>query len=509
VSRSRAFLDWLERASDRLSPIVVKEVRQLAKGREFHYSFNVALLVGLTVAFFAAADALTGNGTSGGWTFTALTAALGLLGLVVVPLGAFTALRSERQEQTLELITLTALSPRRVVIGKLLAQGVKLATLFAGLAPFIAMSFLLGGVDFATILASMLVIFTWSLWASAACLFLSSLVKSRAASGFVLGAIGIVMLLAIIGFGAPRAIYFLMMRGGMVGSFSGGMGAGGSASWWTLAMSTTFCISLIVNLVLLAENRLLLPSENRSTALRLGFLAQLSLMAAWALSFIAEPGSAPSGAGGALLVFGAIHLAVVATFTVTEDLVLPPRVRLARRDRPSWRQVMAPLQPGGGSGAIYVLLQMALLLFVGWLLASDLLHWFVLACGYVCFFTGAPVVLFRAVRPYDAASFRLRIAVLVLLAGAMVVPDILAYMLWQPNGLDLSFSVRHLLNPFRTLANFRYAAASYSVLAELIGVMGVLAYVVLIRIGAGVVLDPEPDALETDARELGRANILS
>jgi hypothetical protein len=274
-------------------------------------------------------------------------------------------------------------------------------------------------------------------------------------------------------------------------------------------MSTTFCISLIVNLVLLAENRLLLPSENRSTALRLGFLAQLSLMAAWALSFIAEPGGAPSDAGGALLVFGAIHLAVVATFTVTEDLVLPPRVRLARKDRPSWRQVIAPLQPGGGSGAIYVLLQMALLLLVGWWLDSDMLHWFVLACGYVCFFTGAPVILFRAVRPYDAASFRLRIAVLVLLAGAMVVPDILAYMLWQPNGLDLSFSVRHLLNPFRTLANFRYAAASYSTLAELIGVMGVLAYVVLIRIGAGVMLDPDPDALETDARELGRANILS
>ena len=144
MSRSQALVDWLERASDRVSPIVVKEVRQLARGREFHYAFNIALLVGLTVAFFAAADALTGNGTSGGWTFTALTLALGLLGLVVVPLGAYTALRSERQEQTLELITLTALSPRRVVIGKLLAQGVKLTTLFAGLAPFIAMSFIKG-----------------------------------------------------------------------------------------------------------------------------------------------------------------------------------------------------------------------------------------------------------------------------------------------------------------------------------------------------------------------------
>ncbi len=84
-------------------------------------------------------------------------ACLAFLGLAVVPLGAFSALRNERMEQTFELITLTALSSRRVVIGKLMAQGVKLATLFAAMAPFIAMSFLLGGIDFVTILISLVV----------------------------------------------------------------------------------------------------------------------------------------------------------------------------------------------------------------------------------------------------------------------------------------------------------------------------------------------------------------
>ena len=512
MSRSQAFLERLERASDRLSPIVVKEVRQLARGREFHYAFSAALLIGLAVAFFGAADALTGNGTSGRWTFSALTGVLALLGLVVVPLGAFNALRNERLEQTFELITLTALSPRRVVIGKLLAQGVKLATLFAGLAPFIAMSFLLGGIDFATILVSMLVIFMWSLCASAACLFLSSLVKSRAVSGFVFGGIGIVMLLGTIVFGVPRAIYFLMMRGPVAVSVGGGMGVGGSTSWWTVAISTTFCVSLIVNLVLLAENRLSLPSENRSTALRLGFFGQLLLMVGWALSFLTDPGSRP-GAGAALLVCGAVHLAIVATFTVTEDLVLPRRALLARKDLPRWRQVIAPLQPGGGNGALYVLLQMALLLLAGWVLRplDQMLFWFVIACGYICFFTGVHVVVFRAIRPYQAASFQLRAAVLVLLALAMVLPDILAYMLWQPDGLDLRFSIRHLLNPFRTLANFRLVAASYIALPVAFGLTGALAYAVLVRIGASVMFDPVPIAQEESdsaAGEPGRANVL-
>ena len=58
MSRSRPLLDWLEDTSDWLSPIVVKEVRQVVRGREFHYSFGVSLVVGLAVAFFGAADAL-------------------------------------------------------------------------------------------------------------------------------------------------------------------------------------------------------------------------------------------------------------------------------------------------------------------------------------------------------------------------------------------------------------------------------------------------------------------
>jgi hypothetical protein len=513
VSRSQAFLERLERASDRLSPIVVKEVRQLTRGREFHYSFNAALLVGLAVAFFGAADALTGNGTSGRWTFGALMGASALLGLVVVPLGAFNALRNERLEQTFELITLTALSPRRVVIGKLLAQGVKLATLFAGLAPFMAMSFLLGGIDFATILVSMVVLFMWSLCVSAAYLFLSSLVKARVISGFVFGGLGIIMLLAIVVVGVPRAIFFMMTRGAMGGAFSAGIGVGGSTAWWMLAISTTFCVALIVNLVLLAENRLSLPSENRTTALRIGCLGQLVLMAAWALSFITEPGSTPADAGVALLAYGAVHLAIVATFTVTEDLVLPRRALLNRRGLPSWRHAIAPLQPGGGNGALYVLLQMALVLCVGWLLhpGRQMLFWFVAACGYICFFTGVHVVVFRAVRPYHAASFYLRAGVLVLLALAMVVPDVLAYMLWQPDGLDLSFSIRHLFNPFRTLANFTVVTMSYAALPIAIGLTGALAYVVLVRIGARVMLNPvpiDPEESAPAAGEPGRADVL-
>jgi len=182
TSRVARLLGRLDDASDRLSPIVVKEVRQIVRGREFNYSFMVSLVVGLLVAFFGAANASADSGTTGQWVFTALTACLALLGIAIVPFGAFNALRNERLEQTMDLITVTSLSARKVIIGKLLAQAVKLATLFAGMAPFIATSFLLGGIDFVSIVVSLAVVFFVSLWACAVALLLSSLAKPQAAA---------------------------------------------------------------------------------------------------------------------------------------------------------------------------------------------------------------------------------------------------------------------------------------------------------------------------------------
>ena len=511
MSRRRDFFAWLERASDWLSPIVVKEVRQLTSGREFHYSFSISLMLGLGVAFFGAADALTAEGTSGRWTFAALMACLALFGLVVVPLSAFNALRTERLEHTLELITLTALSPRRVVIGKLLAQGVKLATLFAGLAPFIAMSFLLGGIDFATILVWMLVLFSWSLWACAVSLFASSLFKTRAISGLVFGAFGMVLFLAVVVFGLPRVLFFAM-RGGGVGGGGGvaAVGVGGSMSWWMLAMITTFCLASMINLVFLAENRLSLPTENRVTPLRVGFAAQFLLLVAWMLSFIGEPAPIRSSASVALGVLGGLHLALVAMFTVTEDLILPRRVLRRMHTWSPVRHMLAILSPGGGRGAVYVIAQMAILLVAAQILKPSTggLGWFVAVCGYILFFTGVPVAAFRLVRPADEASFYLRVAMLVLLPVAMLLPDILYYMLWRPDSFDLSFATRHLISP-RTLANWDLVPRHTFAIPVAMGLIGVAAYSIVI--GAGMRMTEEsavePRGSAAPAREPDSADV--
>jgi hypothetical protein len=510
MSRTMAFLGWLDDTSDRLSPIVVKEVRQIVRGQEFSYSFGASLLAGLAVAFFGAADALSGSGTSGSGTFIALMVCLTFLGMVVVPFGAFSALRNERMEQTLELITLTALSPRRVVIGKLLAQGVKLATLFAAMAPFMAMSFLLGGIDFVTILLSLLVLFMWSLWASAAFLFLSCLLKSRAMSGLVFGAAGIVLFVV---FGMSRVVYFYFAATRGVG-LSGPGGGPGAWTWQTLGITVTFCLATMINLVLLAENRLSLPTDNRVTPLRIGFLAQFLLIAGWTLAFVyATPLFAPS-ALSALGLFAGLHLAVVATFTVTESLAVSRRAQLQIADASPRSQLLTIFRPGGGRGALYVLVQMTVLLLVAWRLDRDPANvlWFLALCGYICFFTGVPTIVFRLARPAGAASLQLRVAALLLLPLSMLLPDIIYYAVTQPEVLDLNFGARHLINPIRTLTNWSFVESwGWYGLPLFLGVIGLVCYLALILLGARVTAQAAPDsaASEEAAGEPDRAKALN
>ena len=497
-------LRWLEDKSDWLSPLVVKEVRQIVRGREFYYSFGASLIAGLAVAFFGAADALGGSGTSGSWTFFTLIGCLSLVGLAIVPLGAFSALRTERSEQTLDLICVTSLSPRRVIVGKLLAQGVKLATLFAAMAPFIAMCFLLGGIDLVTILVSLLILFFWSLWACAAGLFLSSVFRSRAMSGLIFGAVGMLALLALV---LSRPLVFAMSRG-VFGVPSGGT----STLWWALAIAMSACVVTMVNLVLLAENRLSLPTEDRTSALRIGLLVQFLAIAAWILSYINQP-RFRNDLAEMLGVLCGLHLTGVAIFTLTEDLVVSRRVLIRLNGAAPWRWLLAIFRPGGGRGAAYVLLQMGLLLLAAWQLQPDWpqVRWLLAICGYICFFTAVPVTLFRLYRPAAAAALKLRVAILVLAASALVLPDILHYVLFQPDILDLDFASRHLVNPFATLSHWRTVEArGWLTIPTAMGLTGLAAAVALIRIGrrmTGELAAIHPRDTAASAGEPGRANL--
>jgi hypothetical protein len=465
------FDDW----SDRLSPILVKEVRQMVRAREFNYAFGVALVIGLLVAFLGLADAVTSVGTSGSRVFIALMICLGVLGFVVVPAGTFSTLRAERADQTLDLITQTALTPRRIVFGKLFTQWVKLTTLFAGMAPFIAMSFLLGGIDLLTILISLAVLFMWSMWMSAASLFFSSASQSRMMS--VLFFLGMIFFAFWILVGGAPLVF--LGRGG-IPSVSSVTGLG-----WALAASTALCFTSMTNLILLAENRLALAIEDRSTALRIGFFVQYLLIIACIVGpFIAGATGYPKAdAVDALGILGGLHLAITATFAITEDMTLSRRV--FRRIQKSLKRPWLVFRPGGGRGAAWILLQMLVMLGIGWTLASaPSFRWLVAICSYILFFTAIPTVVLRRAFPTRFRSAHLRGAILLFFAIAGFSASIVQYIAQPTLVFNLTLSAYDFLNPFQTLGNWNTVEnLGWQYRPMILGVIGLLVYLDLYRMG--------------------------
>ena len=293
-----------------------------------------------------------------------------------------------------------------------------------------------------------------------------------------------------------------------------GVGATGSQSWWVLAIATTVCLASMVNLVLLAENRLSLPTENRVTPLRVGFLVQFLLIAAWTLSFINEPPRVRSNAVEALGVIGGLHLAVVAMFTVTEDLVVPRRVLLRMKPSSPWRWLLAMFRPGGGRGAIYVLVQMALLLVAAWLLRPTWLHASLVPGDlrlYLLLHRRAGARL-PAAEPASAASLQLRVAVLVLLpaldaaAGHRPLRAVAAgrprSQLLRPPSAQSAPDAREL-DLVETRDWFSMPLG--------LGLTGLLAYLALIHMGTRMTVQPapiDPHGSAAAAGEPGRANVL-
>jgi hypothetical protein len=471
----------LDNWSDRLSPMVVKEVRQMVRGREFNYSFGLALVAGLIVAFVGLASAGDITGGAGRPIFSALMVCLIMLGLVVVPLGAFNALRTERSDQTLDLITQTSLTPRRIVLGKLLTQGVKLVILFAGLSPFIAMSFLLGGVDLLTILVALALLFLWSMWVSAVCLFVSSAATSRAVSGilFAVMTVGFFIL-------AGEFQYLWMPLLGV----GGGLYPAGTVSLrWALAGSSLFCLISMANFVLLAENRLSHPVEDRSTALRVGFLIQYVFILICVVGplLAGAAGYTASDASEGLAVLGGFHLALVAIFSTTEDMVLSRRV--IRNIKPSLRRPwFAVFRPGGGRATAWILTQMVLLLGIGaWLSAVSRsgadFRWLLGVCSYICFFTGVPACAGRMIFKSRVKTPHLRVATLVFIPLVILSADLLQYFL-KSKSLFSDYTAYHLLNPFRTLGNWRLVESlGWDLHVYAMGIIGLLSYILLIRMG--------------------------
>lgn len=131
--------------SDRLSPILLKELRQGIRSQLFTGSF--LLIQGLLFLFglsFVLSDSLRQEPAAGGAFFWMM---LVLPLLVLVPASASQAIEKEVSGKTLELLLLTQLSSYRIVLGKWLATLVQTCLVLSSALPYVILRYFLGGVD--------------------------------------------------------------------------------------------------------------------------------------------------------------------------------------------------------------------------------------------------------------------------------------------------------------------------------------------------------------------------
>ena len=139
--------------SDRLSPMLVKELRQGLRTKVFTSAFillQVLLLFSTSIASLApgAGPALDGFF----WFFLSLALSF------IQPLRGINALNEETRLNTLELILLTKLDALRIVTGKWASIVGQSALLAVAVLPYVVLRYFLGGVDIVHDLAYLLIL---------------------------------------------------------------------------------------------------------------------------------------------------------------------------------------------------------------------------------------------------------------------------------------------------------------------------------------------------------------
>lgn len=255
-----------------LSPMLVKELRQGLQSGAFSLTF-VALQGGLVLLFavwiaMASEGATTGSGGQffrGLFWFLFVTASV-----LLIPLRALTALRSEEVGQTFDLLRLTRLSSTQIVAGKWIAVMAQVVLIAVAVMPYVVLQYFLGGYD---VVGDLLVIGAVVLLAglvTAAALLAST--KTPLTRGIIIAAVSILCF-----FGLSPVSYGVF--------FGMGMSLSGSAGLALLSLAT---VPVSVVLLEYAVAAIAPRSENhaarkRLLALLLVVLAMLAVAAAWML----------------------------------------------------------------------------------------------------------------------------------------------------------------------------------------------------------------------------------
>lgn len=369
TTRFLAWLDhWCERLGDAINPILVKETRQSLKSRQFVATFSMILFAALawTIAGSLSMMPQIYTSPSAPRMMIGYYAVLALPMMMVVPIAAYRSLESEIDDGTLELLSITTLSPWQIVLGKLGSASLQMVLYFVTLFPCLAYAYTLRGVDLPTTLLIVATLAVAGLLLTVIGLFFAPLARGR--SGRVATLLMLIFLLVVAEYGVSGMVYGMIFSGNPLSR----------SVLLFIVLSTVAVAASLGHLLLTTTAAQLTPeTENRSTAIRLSLLTFTTVCIATVALAVLVLGEQ----GLPVYAIGMLIIAVVWTFCgalmVAERPTITPRIR---RELPSSylsRLTLTWLTPGPATGLVFSIIAIGVLAFMqqaslSWIMRSGM-----------------------------------------------------------------------------------------------------------------------------------------
>ncbi len=336
--------DWCERVGDALNPILVKETRQALKSRQFMVTFSVLLIAALSWTVVGSLSLMP-------QIYTSPSAQRMLVGyyivlaipmLMVVPLAAYRSLEGEIDDGTLELLSITALSPWQIVMGKLASAMLQMVLYYVALFPCVAYAYTLRGVDLPTTLLMMAILLVAAILLTVIAIFFAPI--SRGRSGRIASLLAVMLILLAAESAIGQVVISMIMYGNSL-----------SVEWMFFLVTATLLVSLSFgHLLLTATAAMLTPeSENRSTPIRLSLMMLTAVMVGVTALAIQLLGHDSVDILLSFAMAAAALWAVCGSMMVAESAVITPRIRRELPRSFIARAAMTWLTPGPVTGLVF------------------------------------------------------------------------------------------------------------------------------------------------------------
>ena len=170
--------DWW---SERSNPIVVKEARQSLNSNQFVICFGITLVAVLLWTMYSVFSQLPNAYylPGGLLVLTGYFVILSFPLILVIPFSAYRSMMLEAESRTFELVSISGLSAKQIVQGKMSSACLQIAIYLSAMLPCIVITYLLRGISVSTILIYLYFMVIASVVLSAIAIMIATVSRQR------------------------------------------------------------------------------------------------------------------------------------------------------------------------------------------------------------------------------------------------------------------------------------------------------------------------------------------